>query len=44
MIGSINNFRVKGDKEWFRSEISVDAINLLKSMLSFNPKKRPTAT
>ena len=43
MIGSINQFRVKDIKDWFKSDTPPDAINLICKMLEFNPNKRPTA-
>ena len=43
MIGSVNNVRIRGDKDWLKNKIPSDALNLLRSILQFNPKKRPTA-
>lgn len=43
MISSINQFKVKPMREWFKPETPADAVNLVCKMLEFNPKKRPTA-
>lgn len=43
MIGSINQYKVKDIKEWFKPDTPQDAINLICKMLEFNPTKRPTA-
>ena len=43
MIGSVNQFKVKAIKDWFKPDTPTEAINLVCKMLDFNPKKRPTA-
>jgi serine/threonine protein kinase len=43
MISSINQFKVKSAKDWFKPDTPAEAINLLSRMLEFNPSKRPTA-
>jgi mitogen-activated protein kinase 15 len=42
MMGSLNQFKVKSLKEWFKSDVPSDAIDLVTRMLQFNPSKRPT--
>jgi mitogen-activated protein kinase 15 len=40
MIKSVNVSKVRPIKEWFKSDTSMDAIDLVKKMLEFNPDKR----
>lgn len=43
MMSSINQFKVKNIKDWFKPDVPNDAIHLISRMLEFNPSKRPTA-
>jgi len=43
MMGSLNQFKVKSLKDWFKADTPSDAIDLISKMLDFNPTKRPTA-
>jgi serine/threonine protein kinase len=42
MMSSINQFKVKSIRDWFKPDTAADGINLLTKMLEFNPKKRVT--
>lgn len=42
MIESIKLGKLKSIRDWFRSEIPNDALDLLLRMLQFNPRKRIT--
>lgn len=43
MISEVN-VKQRPLNDWFKSSVPQDAIELVVSMLSMNPKKRPTAT
>jgi serine/threonine protein kinase len=43
MIDSLTIPKPKPFKDWFKSDTSAEALDLLNKMLQFNPNKRPTA-